>query len=206
MVWKRCVCIYGRLTCWFSRQANTPPPSGGFFHSFGHKWPRHQFGKMCVCSTFYWDPWSQDFFGDWRGPDGRSRRQNQKLPTPSGYQATLKPLTDLLKGGAKMLVDRFSTGGIPKCYKSPGGGGAPPTSCPKCWAFFSHWCLRYTYQSSHTTKTKRPFATTWFLFLQTHRHGIPLLYFRSWIIGCPCSNQTFPLFLRRSSFSTLDRS
>jgi hypothetical protein len=27
----RCVCIYGRLMCQFSRQANTPLPSGGFF-------------------------------------------------------------------------------------------------------------------------------------------------------------------------------
>ncbi len=30
----RCVCIHGRLTSRFSGQANTPPPSGGFFHSF----------------------------------------------------------------------------------------------------------------------------------------------------------------------------
>ncbi len=63
------------------------------------------------------------------GPNGRSRRQNKKLPTPSGYQpiATflgmvnfyhcflpkcaqiLKPLTDLLKGGAKTLEWTVST-------------------------------------------------------------------------------------------------
>jgi putative transposase len=45
----------------------------------------------------------------------------------------LKPLTDLLKGGPKTLgVDRFHTGGIPKCKTSPCGGGAHLTSCPKC--------------------------------------------------------------------------
>jgi cytoskeleton-associated protein 5 len=33
-------------------QANTPPPSGGFFQSFSCQWSRHQFGKMCVCNTF----------------------------------------------------------------------------------------------------------------------------------------------------------
>ncbi len=27
----RCVCIHGRVTCRLSGQANTPPPSGGFF-------------------------------------------------------------------------------------------------------------------------------------------------------------------------------
>jgi hypothetical protein len=31
-------------------QANTPPPSGGFFHSFSRQWPRHQFGKVCFCN------------------------------------------------------------------------------------------------------------------------------------------------------------
>ncbi len=44
----RCVCIYGRLMCRFSGQANTPPPSKGFFHSFGRQWPCHQFEKN-VC-------------------------------------------------------------------------------------------------------------------------------------------------------------
>ncbi len=63
----RCVCIYWRLMCWFSGQANTPPPSGGFFHNFSRQWPSHQFGKMCFCNTFSWDSLAQDF-GDGSGP------------------------------------------------------------------------------------------------------------------------------------------
>jgi hypothetical protein len=36
----------------------------------------------------------------------------------------LRPLTDLLKGwGQNVGVDRFRTGGIPKCRTSPRGGG-----------------------------------------------------------------------------------
>ncbi len=46
------MCINGRFTCRLSGQANTPPPSGGFFQSFSSQWRRHQFGKMCVCNTF----------------------------------------------------------------------------------------------------------------------------------------------------------
>jgi hypothetical protein len=37
----RCVCIHGQLMSWFSGQANTPSPSGGFFHCFSHQWSRH---------------------------------------------------------------------------------------------------------------------------------------------------------------------
>jgi hypothetical protein len=45
----------------------------------------------------------------------------------------LRPLTDLLKGGAKTLgVDCFRSEGFPK-YKMPtGGDSATPTPCPKC--------------------------------------------------------------------------
>ncbi len=46
----RCVCILGRLTGWLSGQANTPPPSGGFFQCFSHQWPCNQLRKMCFCS------------------------------------------------------------------------------------------------------------------------------------------------------------
>jgi hypothetical protein len=37
----RCVCIHGRLTSWLSGQANTPPPSGGFFQCFSYQWSRN---------------------------------------------------------------------------------------------------------------------------------------------------------------------
>ncbi len=54
--------------------------------------------------------------------------------------------------GQNVGVDHFRTGGIPKCKTSPCGGGAPPTSCPKCWTFFSHWRLRYPYRRGHAIK------------------------------------------------------
>jgi hypothetical protein len=46
----------------------------------------------------------------------------------------LKLLTDLLKGGAKTLEWTVSPQEAFQNAKrkSPGGGGAPPTSCPKC--------------------------------------------------------------------------
>ncbi len=47
---ERCVCIYGWLTSRFSRQANTPPPSGGFFHSFSRQWLAINLEK-CVFAT-----------------------------------------------------------------------------------------------------------------------------------------------------------
>ncbi len=44
----------------------------------------------------------------------------------------LKPLTDLLKGGAKTLEWTVSTQEAFENAKTPCGGGAPPTSCPEC--------------------------------------------------------------------------
>ncbi len=45
----------------------------------------------------------------------------------------LKPLTDLLKGGAKTLEWTVSAQeAFQKGKTSPGGGGTPPTSRPKC--------------------------------------------------------------------------
>ncbi len=106
--------------------------------------------------------------------------------------------------GQNVGVNHFRTGGILKRKTSPGGGGTPPTSCPKCWTVFSHWRLRYPYRRGHATKIRRPLATTCFFLPQTHRHGITLFHFWSWIISCPSSHQTFPPFLQRSSISTLD--
>jgi hypothetical protein len=54
-------------TCRFSGQANTPPPSGGFFHHLGHQWSRHKSQKMHFCSPFFENSGPHDF-GSRDGP------------------------------------------------------------------------------------------------------------------------------------------
>jgi hypothetical protein len=50
----------------------------------------------------------------------------------------LKPLTDLLKGGAKTLQCSRRSGGFPAGQTPPSGSGATPTPRPKCRAFSRH--------------------------------------------------------------------
>jgi hypothetical protein len=69
---------------WLSGQANTPPPSGGFFNALATNGLAINLEK-CVFAAPLLKPWPHDF-GDWSGPYGRSRRRNRKLPAPSGYQ------------------------------------------------------------------------------------------------------------------------
>ncbi len=118
----RCVCIHGRLTCRLSGQANTPLPSGGFFHSFSRQWPHHQFGKVCFCNTLL-EILGHRISATGVAPTADHAAEIKNCPLPqdikqlqrflsmvnfhlhflSNCAQVLKPLTDLLKGGAKTL-------------------------------------------------------------------------------------------------------
>ncbi len=175
---------------------------------------------MCFCSPLSGNSWTHDF-GDRSGPTADHAAQIENCPPPQEIKQlqhflglinfyrrflpncaqVLRPLADLLKGEAKMLE---WTGGFPKCKTPPGGSGAIPTPCPKCWTFPCHWCLRYSYRRGHAAKILRPLAP-WFFLPHINRHRIPIFNLRSWIIGRSGSIQTFSSLLRRSCFPALDR-
>jgi hypothetical protein len=118
----RCVCIYGRLTCQFSRQANTPPPSGGFFHSFDRQWPRYHLEK-CVFAAPSLEILGHTISATGAAPTADHAAEIENCPPPQDIKQLqcllgmvnfyrrfspkcaqiLKPLTDLLKDGAKTL-------------------------------------------------------------------------------------------------------
>ncbi len=117
---RRCVCIHERLTSQFFGEANTPLPSGGFFHSFSRQWPRHKFEK-CVFATPSLEILGHRISATGAAPTVAQAPEIENCPQdirqlqcflgmvnfyrhflPNCAQV-LKPLTDLLKGGAKML-------------------------------------------------------------------------------------------------------
>jgi hypothetical protein len=122
-----------------------------FLHIFHSSWQAGCPRPFASATTLPRDFWTHDFGGR-SGPHGRSCQQNQKLPTPSGYQTAstfswhgrlLPPLSAKLRAsfttsnqssegrGQNVGVDRFHSGGIPKCQAPPGGGSSTPTPCPQ---------------------------------------------------------------------------
>jgi hypothetical protein len=129
-----CICIHGRLTGWFSGQANTPPPSGGFFHSFSHQWSRHQLRKNAFSQRPLVKSLNTRFRQQERPPWPITPPKSQ-IAHPSGYQATatfslhgklLPPFSAKLRSSFETFnrspkgrrqnvgVDKLRPGGFPK--------------------------------------------------------------------------------------------
>jgi hypothetical protein len=115
-----------------SGQANTPPPSGGFFSQL---WPpmvspltlksvfsQHLLLKF-LDTRFRWQERRPSQPITLPKPPEDIKQLKQFLSIVNFYHRflpncaqVLRPLTDLLKGGAKTLeVDCFRSGGFPKC-------------------------------------------------------------------------------------------
>jgi hypothetical protein len=113
---------------------------------------------MCFCHSNFGISWPQHF-GVGIDPEGQSCCCHQNMPPSQDIKQlqhflgmvnlyrcflpncaqVLRPLTDLLKEGAKNIgVDRQGTGGFPKCKMPPGSGGTTAAPFPQHRAFSHH--------------------------------------------------------------------
>ncbi len=104
----------------------------------------------------------------------------------------LWPLTDILKGGTKMLE-------FPKCKAPPSHGGTISTSGPQCWAFLGHWHLWLPHGRYHATKIRRSLASSRIFLQKVDWDGISLFHFWSGVDSSLSVHSKFPPFLWRSS-------